>query len=49
MLDTLHPSILDRMEIIELAGYTQKEKRHILDNYLLPHAIKIAGLSDLTD
>ena len=40
MLDTLHPAILDRMEIIEISGYTQKEKRHILDNYLYPDAIK---------
>jgi len=36
MLDTLHPAVLDRMEIIEIAGYTHLEKRHILDNYLLP-------------
>ena len=31
MLDTLHPAVLDRMEIIEIAGYTHKEKRYILD------------------
>jgi len=36
MLDSLHPAVLDRMEIIELAGYTHKEKRHIMDNYLVP-------------
>mmetsp|Transcript_13182 Transcript_13182/g.22348 ORF Transcript_13182/g.22348 Transcript_13182/m.22348 type:complete len:438 (+) Transcript_13182:948-2261(+) len=44
MLDTLHPAVLDRMEIIEVAGYTFEEKRHILNKYLLPEAIKKAGL-----
>lgn len=45
MLDTLHPAVLDRMEIIEIAGYTHQEKRHIMDKYLLPNAIMNAGLS----
>ena len=44
MLDTLHPAVLDRMEIIEIAGYTHREKRHIMDSYLIPDAIKKAGL-----
>ncbi len=43
-LDTLHPALLDRMEIINIAGYTHNEKRHILDRYLLPNAVKNAGL-----
>ena len=47
MLDTLHPAVLDRMEIIEIAGYTHTEKRHIMDSYLIPEAIEKAGLSDL--
>ena len=38
MLDTLHPAILDRMEIIEVAGYTFEEKNHILNKYLYPEA-----------
>lgn len=45
-LSSLHPAILDRMEIIELAGYTHHEKLHILDNYLYPEAVKKAGLVD---
>lgn len=49
MLDTLHPAVLDRMEIIEIAGYTHKEKRYILDSYLMPEAIHKAGLSSYTD
>ena len=44
-LDSLHPAVLDRMEIIQIAGYTHKEKKHILSNYLYPDAIKKAGLS----
>lgn len=45
MLDTLHPAVLDRMEIIEIAGYTHLEKRFIMDNYLLPNAKEKAGLA----
>lgn len=48
-LDTLHPAVLDRMEIIEVAGYTHQEKRLILDNYLYPEAIKHAGLASYND
>jgi ATP-dependent Lon protease len=47
MLDTLHPAVLDRMEIIEIAGYTHREKRHIMDSYLIPEAINKAGLQNL--
>jgi Lon-like ATP-dependent protease len=43
-LETLHPALLDRMEIINIAGYTHNEKRHILDKYLLPQAIKHSGI-----
>lgn len=46
ILETLHPALLDRMEIINIAGYTHAEKRHILDRYLLPEAIKNAGLDN---
>lgn len=44
MLDTLHPALLDRMEIIHIAGYTYREKNHILEKYLYPDAVKHAGL-----
>jgi ATP-dependent Lon protease len=40
MLDTMHPALLDRMEIIHIAGYTHNEKKHILDSYLMPKAIQ---------
>lgn len=48
ILDTLHPAVLDRMEIIEVAGYTFQEKKHILNQYLLPEAIQKAGLIEGT-
>lgn len=39
------PSALrDRMEIIEIAGYTQEEKAIIADRFLLPRQIKDNGL-----
>ena len=43
-LETLHPAVLDRMELIEVGGYTFAEKKQILQRHLLPEAIMKAGL-----
>jgi ATP-dependent Lon protease len=43
-LGTVHPALLDRMEIIQLAGYTEEEKVHIARRYLLPRQMGDHGL-----
>jgi ATP-dependent Lon protease len=43
-LDTIPAPLLDRMEIIELTGYTEEEKVNIADRYLVPRQIKENGI-----
>ena len=45
MLDPIPEPLLDRMEIIELQGYTEDEKVHIAFRYLVPRQIKENGIS----
>ena len=40
----IHPSLLDRMEIIRLAGYVEDEKVEIAKKYLIPKTISSHGL-----
>lgn len=44
-LDTIQPALLDRMEIIEINGYTLEEKVQIATKYLLPKQLENHGLS----
>jgi ATP-dependent Lon protease len=52
-LDTLSPPLRDRLEIVELQGYTLQEKVHIARNHLLPKKLEEHGLTpdtlELTD
>ncbi|KRQ86138.1 Lon protease 1 [Caloramator mitchellensis] len=43
-LDTIPRPLLDRMEVIEISGYTDEEKVKICSRYLLPRQIKENGL-----
>ena len=45
-LDTIPAPLRDRMEILELAGYTEEEKLHIARRYLLPKQVRANGLKD---
>ncbi len=45
-LDTIPYPLLDRMEVIELNGYTNQEKLEIAKRYLVPKQLKLNGLSE---
>lgn len=45
-LETIPRPLLDRMEIIEVSGYTNEEKFHIAKKYLIPKQIKEHDLKD---
>jgi ATP-dependent Lon protease len=44
-LDTVPPPLLDRMELIFLQGYSEEEKVHIANRYLIPRQVKENGIS----
>lgn len=43
-LSTIQPALLDRMEIIEISGYSTEEKVEIAKKHLIPNQIKEHGL-----
>ena len=45
-LDTIPYPLLDRMEIIELSGYTGEEKVQIAKRYLIPKQLKLNGVPE---
>lgn len=45
MIDTIPLPLYDRMEVIQLSGYTEEEKMHIFKNFLLPRQLKEYGIT----
>jgi ATP-dependent Lon protease len=45
VLDTIQPPLRDRMEIIEIAGYTEEEKTEIAKRHLVPKQLDEHGLT----
>jgi ATP-dependent Lon protease len=45
-LETIPPALRDRMETIQLDGYTEYEKVHIASRYLVPRQVKLNGLRE---
>ncbi|PYR23983.1 MAG: endopeptidase La [Acidobacteria bacterium] len=44
-LGTIHPALLDRMEILSLPGYSEEEKLNIARRYLVPRQLEEHGLT----
>ena len=46
VLDTVIPALRDRLEVIELPGYTEEEKIHIAQRFLVPKQTHENGLDE---
>ncbi len=48
LLDTVPPALADRMEVIQLSGYTNEEKLEIARKFLIPRQLEDNGISAST-
>jgi ATP-dependent Lon protease len=46
LIDPILPALRDRMEIIEIPGYTEEEKLGIAQKYLIPRQLEEHGITD---
>jgi ATP-dependent Lon protease len=46
ILETIPPALKDRMEVLELPGYSEEEKMMIATNFLIPRQLSEHGLSE---
>ena len=46
MLEPIQPAFLDRMEVLRLSGYTEREKLEIAQRHLIPRQLTENGLTD---
>lgn len=46
LLDPISAPLKDRMDVIEIPGYTAYDKKHIAEQYLIPRQIEENGLTD---
>ena len=45
-VQNIPPPLLDRMEMVDFSGYTEREKARIARNYLIPRQLSDAGLTE---
>ncbi len=45
VLDTIPPALRDRLEVLELPGYTEDEKVHIAQKYIIPRQLAEHGIT----
>lgn len=46
VLDTIPPALRDRMEVLELSGYTEEEKVQIANRYTIPKQLSAHGINE---